>query len=128
MITLPLGGGILDYHNQAGTQFQTGIDSGASIAASITGSTLSWNITLTDQYCSPGTFHHLRLFDSPDGVSDKVLLDNIAPSLQGSLDISKLHLKPGAHKLYLKLVGKAGIFNKVSLGAPYSVQTKQKRR
>ena len=98
----------------SGHQFQTGIDNGASVAVSLKGSTLSWATTFSDEYGSAKTLHHYRLFDSPDGVSVTVLKDNIPPSLKGSLNISALPAQPGAHKLYLKLVAKAGIFNKIS--------------
>jgi len=99
---------------ESGHQFQTGIDNGAYVAVSLKGTTLSWKTTFDSEYGSTKTLHHYRLFDSPDGVSVNVLKDNLPPSLQGSLNISGLPIEQGEHKLYLKLVGKAGIFNKVS--------------
>jgi hypothetical protein len=99
---------------ESGHEFQTGIDNGASVAVSLKGPTLSWTTTFDSEYGSAKTLHHYRLFDSPDGVSVNVLQDNIPPRLNGSLNIAGLPVEQGAHKLYLKLVGKAGIFNKVS--------------
>jgi hypothetical protein len=103
---------------EAGTQFQTGIDNNASVSATLTGTTLSWQTTFKGSLGSPDTLHHYRLFDSPDGVSVTVLRDDIPPDLKGSLNIGELNLGPGAHTLYLKLVGKAGIFNKISNAVP----------
>jgi hypothetical protein len=107
--------------HEAGTAFQNGIDNCASVHASLRGTKLTWSTVFDDPHSSPKTLDHYRLLDSPDGIEVKVVKDRIPPSLEGSLDISTLHLEPGPHVLYLKLIAKPGLLNKLSQPMPVTL-------
>ena len=103
---------------EEGTEIETGIDNCYAIGAAVSGSTLSWSLSIASDQpnaatdATEQTIDHYEVFDSSDGEN----LTRVATSPRGSrsVDLSTLPLGCGARTLYVKAVGVPSIFNKIS--------------
>jgi hypothetical protein len=104
-----------DYNE--GTEIESGIDNCYTVSASAAGGTLSWNLNATSSYASVTTVSHIEIYDSPDGENLTLLMQQPAAA-SGSWSLSSL--APGTHTLFVRMVGKNSILNRISSGIPYS--------
>lgn len=109
-----------------GTELETGVDSCYSVSASIASNTLSWSVTSTDSTYAPtssgaptGTQNdHWRIWACTTADTQcTVFKDGIALSTL-SQDVSGIPV--GAYHLYVQLVGKPMIWNKLSGSVAYT--------
>jgi hypothetical protein len=98
---------------EEGTEIETGIDNCVTIAASVTGQTLSWTISGQEN-----TLHHYSIYASTDGVN----LEPVGTVKAGthSADLSAYSLSAGASTLYVQAVGQPSILNHMSEAVAYS--------
>jgi len=104
-----------DYNE--GTPVETGIDNCYTVSASVSGSTLNWQAAAGNANASPSTISHWLVFDSTDGG---VTYQQVAslPASTTSYDLSGLG--PGPHTLFVKMVGRADLLNRVSNQATFN--------
>ncbi len=98
---------------EEGTEFETGIDNCVAVSASVSGSTVSWNLT-----GQRNTVDHFTVFASQDGQNLMWLAD--APAAASSLELAQFGLPAGNYTVYVKAVGKPSLTNKMSAGAQYT--------
>jgi hypothetical protein len=115
---LPFAGVVTWNDYEEGTQIETGIDNCLSLATSVSGTVLNWQLNFSNASGSESTVHHYLVFDSTDGQN----LKQVASLLPGthSLDLKTLTLSSGAHTLYVKAVGQPSILNKMSNAVSYT--------
>jgi hypothetical protein len=99
---------------EEGTAIEMGIDNCVSVAASISGSMLSWSLS-----GQPNTVDHLNIFISLDGLN-LMPLATLATSSR-SLDLSSFSLAAGGYTLYVQAAGRPSLTNKISGPVKYSV-------
>ncbi len=105
-----------DYNE--GTEIESGIDNCYTVSASTFGSTLSWTLDPSDTtYATLATVSHIEVYDSPDG-ENLTLVASLPAALTGSWSLSSL--PSGIHTLFVRMVGKNSILNRISPGVPYS--------
>ncbi len=105
-----------DYNE--GTEIESGIDNCYTVSSSTFGQTLTWTLNATNsQYASLMTVSHIEIYDSPDG-QNLTLVASLPAALGGSWSLSSLH--SGVHTLFVRMVGKNSILNRISAGVPYS--------
>ena len=100
---------------EEGTEIETGIDNCVSVAASMSGSVLSWSISGG----SESTIDHYTVFISTDGTNLMPLGD--FPVGTNSLDVSTFSPAAGSYTLYVKAIGKPSIANKMSNAATLTI-------
>jgi hypothetical protein len=108
-----------------GTEMETGIDNClSSLSASISGSTLSWNVAFN----APGdqtTLHHYAIFYSTDGSTGQNIteLADVAVSGTGSTGSYTYTLPsnlPNPTVIYVKAVGQPMLTNHMSAGVTFA--------
>ncbi|HVX56355.1 MAG TPA: hypothetical protein VHA37_01375 [Candidatus Saccharimonadales bacterium] len=104
-----------DYNE--GTEIETGIDNCMRVQASVSGATLSWTLVASSRLATMATVSRMEIYDSSDGERLK-LLARVRPTAKGTFDLTGL--SPGEHKLYVRMVGKNSILNRISAAVPYS--------
>ena len=104
-----------DYNE--GTPIETGIDNCYQVAASVSGSTLTWQANAANGNANPATISHWLVFDSTDGGSS---YQQIASLAAGSTSYDLSGLPAGTHTLFVKMVGRADILNQVSGTVTYA--------
>ena len=104
---------------EEGTETETGIDNCASMAASVTGSTLNFAPAFSASTGSERTVDHYEIYISQDGQNLMHLTD-AAVGIR-SLNLSSYSLAPGTYILYVKMVGQSGILNRMSGAATYTI-------
>ncbi len=104
-----------DYNE--GTEIESGIDNCYTISAATSGSSLQWQLNTSNPNASLSTVSHLEIYDSPDG-QNLTLLATQPAAASGSYDLSKL--SPGTHILYVRMVGKNSILNRISSAVTFS--------
>ena len=97
---------------EEGTAIETGIDNCVSIAAQVSGSTLTWNINGQEN-----TIDHYTVFVSQDGTN-LTSLGDIAVGTH-TLDLSQSGLQHTAYTVYVKAVGKPSLRNQMSNAVSY---------
>ena len=89
-----------------------------TVSVSVSGQTLSWALNSTNKnFASLATVARIEIYDSTDGVH-ATLLATQAPAARGSCKVGSL--ASGVHRLYVRMVGKNSILNRMSPGIPYS--------
>jgi hypothetical protein len=114
-----------------GTAIEPGIDNCWTVAASVSGSTLTWSLNVANTQVNASTWatvdtvDHLAIWDSPDGQS-LTLVGNVpmGTARTGTVDLSALPLGSGARTLYVEAVGKPSILNHLSNGVAYTAGTR----
>lgn len=105
-----------DYNE--GTEIESGIDNCYRVSGSVSGQTLSWALNPTNSaLASLTTVADIEIYDSDDGTHLRLLVTE-TPGASGSFDLTKL--AAGTHTLYVRMVGKNSILNRISPGIPYS--------
>ena len=104
-----------DYNE--GTEIESGIDNCFEVAASTAEQTLTWTLTANNTYASLTTVSHIEVYDSADG-QNLTLAASLPAALSGSWSLS--NLASGTHTLYVRMVGKNSIQNRISSGVAYS--------
>jgi hypothetical protein len=99
---------------EEGTELESGIDNCVTIAASLTGSMLGWNITGAE-----ATLDHYTVFISTDGQNLMPLTD--AAAGVHALDLSGFALDPGSYTLYVKAIGRPTLTNHISGAVAYNI-------
>ena len=99
---------------EEGTEIETGVDNCVTVTASVSGTTVSWNIT-----GQMNTVDHFTVFASQDGENLMWLAD--APTIASSLDLAQFGLNSGNYILYVKAVGKPSLTNKMSGGVQITI-------
>jgi PKD repeat protein len=100
---------------EEGTEIESGIDNCAVLAATVTGSTLSWSI---GSKASESTIDYYRIFISTDG-QNLMKLASIAAGTH-SLNLSQYNLAARPYVLYIEAMGKASIVNHMSPPVSFS--------
>lgn len=104
-----------DYNE--GTEIESGIDNCYSVAAAVSGETLSWSLNTSSDYASLTTVARMEIYDSLDGQA-ALLLTTQAAAASGTYSLSGL--PTGSHTLFVRMVGKNSILNRISPGVSYS--------
>jgi hypothetical protein len=92
---------------EEGTEIETGIDNCVTVNASVSGTTVSWNIT-----GQMNTVDHFSVFVSQDGQNLMWLADEA--TTVSSLDLAQFGLPAGNYTVFVKAVGKPSMTNKMS--------------
>jgi hypothetical protein len=104
-----------DYNE--GTEIESGIDNCYTVSASTLGQSISWTLNATNSYASLTTVSHIEIYDSADG-ENLTLAASLPAASNGNWDLG--NLPSGAHTLFVRMVGKNSIQNRMSSGIPYS--------
>jgi hypothetical protein len=105
-----------DYNE--GTEIESGIDNCYTVSARTAGQTLTWTLNATNSdYASLTTVSHIEVYDSADG-QNLILVGSLPAALSGTWSLSSL--PSGAHTLFVRMVGKNSILNRISPGVTYS--------
>ena len=104
-----------DYNE--GTEIETGIDNCYTVSADISRSSITWQLNTSSANANLSTVSHIEIYDSPDG-KNLTLLDTQAAADSGSYSLSSL--SPGTHTLFVRMVGRNSILNRISTGVSYS--------
>lgn len=106
-----------DYNE--GTEIESGIDNCYSVAAHAEGSQLLWSLQSRAQYASLATVSHIEIYETGNGNRLKLLTQ--APAAQsGTYPLSEL--RPGKHVLFVRMVGRNSILNRISQPLEVSVK------
>lgn len=101
---------------EEGTEVETGIDNCGSVSASVSGTMVKPIPSFTGQG-SEETVDHYEVYLSVDGEH---LMDAGSVAVGGApFDVAALGLAPGAYKVFVQMVGKSHILNRIS--APVQV-------
>jgi hypothetical protein len=107
-----------DYNE--GTEIESGIDNCYTTSGSVSGQTLTWTLNPTNSaMASLSTVAYMEIFDSPDG-QNLTLLTAIPVATSSSGTYSLSGLASGNHQLFVRMVGKNSILNRMSSGIGYS--------
>jgi hypothetical protein len=105
---------------EEGTAIESGIDNCVSVAASISGSTLTWSVQGAPSGMNPeATIAKYLVYVSLDGQKLMQLTEKAVGDR--TLNLASFGFDPGTYKLYVKAVGKPSIVNKVSGAVTYNV-------
>ncbi len=102
-----------DYNE--GTEIETGIDNCFTVAAEVKGTVLQWRLESANEFASLATVSHVEIYDSTDGENLR-LIDSVPAERSGTWDLAVL--PAGSHKVFVRMVGKNSILNRMS--APVS--------
>src|SRR5262249_9930764 len=100
---------------EEGSELETGIDNCVKLAATVSGTSLSWSLTSGTE----STIDHYTVFISTDG-QNLMSLGDVASGTH-SFDLSAVALAPASSTLYVKAVGKPKMTNNMSAAATYNV-------
>ena len=105
---------VVTWHDyEEGTEIQTGIDNCLTVSASVTGSTLNWNVA------SDSTLDHYVAYISADGQNLMSLGDYSVGTT--SLNLAPFNFAPGTYYVFVQAVGKPSIKNQMSASAVYTI-------
>ena len=105
-----------------GTEIESGIDNCLSIAASISGNTLSWSLSGSGQ---ESTVDRYRIWSTPASDGQNLTLQReITAGGAHSLDLTTLALTSGTtYTIYVQAVGKPTILNHLANGVSYTASS-----
>jgi hypothetical protein len=106
-----------DYNE--GTEIESGIDNCLRVEASVSGTTLSWSLVGTSRLATTGTVSRIEIYDSTDG-ENLTLLQTVPHAAKGTFDLASL--RPGPHQLFVRMVGKNSILNRLSSPVAFTQQ------
>jgi PKD repeat protein len=99
---------------EEGSELESGVDSCASVAASVGGATLSWTLS-----GSPAVVDHYNVFLSLDG--ENLMKLTSLDSAQRSLDLAGFGLAPGNYVLHVQAYAKPSLRNAMSNAVSYTL-------
>jgi hypothetical protein len=98
-----------DYNE--GTEIETGIDNCFTVSAEVKGTVLNWRLDASNEFASLATVSHVEIYDSSDGENLR-LIDKVPAERSGTWDLGVL--PAGAHKVFVRMVGKNSILNRMA--------------
>jgi hypothetical protein len=98
---------------EEGTEIESGIDNCVSVNASVSKSSLNWNITGNEN-----TIDHYKVYVSTDGKNLMSLTD--VKTGIGSMNLCSFSLGSGNYQLFIQAVGKPTLRNQISAPVTYS--------
>ena len=104
-----------DYNE--GTEIETGIDNCYTVGAGVSGNSLKWQLNASSANASLSTVSHIEIYDSFDG-QNLTLLGTQAAAASGTYSLSGL--SSGNHTLFVRMIGKNSILNRISSGVSYT--------
>jgi hypothetical protein len=105
-----------DYNE--GTEIESGIDNCYTVTARVDNDNLIWNLNSTkSEFASLSTVSHVEIYDAKKG-HELMLLANVPPAINGTYPLASL--SRGKHELYVRMVGKNSILNRISPGVEIS--------
>lgn len=104
-----------DYNE--GTEIESGIDNCITVSAAMDGTTLSWTLNTTNRTATIATVSHIEIYDSTDGQNLK-LIESLPAAIKGTWNLDAL--APGSHQIYVRMVGKNSIINRISSAVPFT--------
>jgi hypothetical protein len=104
-----------DYNE--GTEIESGIDNCYTVAAAVHGATLTWSLESASPFASLATVSHIEIYDSSDGQNLK-LLDGVPAARSGTWNLAGL--PGGSHQIFVRMVGKNSIQNRISTAVVFS--------
>ena len=99
-----------------GTEIETGIDNCYTVSAGVNRSSLKWQLNASSASASLSTVSHVEIYDSLDGTNLS-LLGTQAAAANGTYNLS--NLSHGTHTLFVRMIGKNSIINRISSGVTY---------
>ena len=99
-----------DYNE--GTSIEDGIDNCFTVTASVTGSTLNWQLHPSSSAASTTTIAGFQVYDSTDGGTTYQPFGGLQPA--GAASIGLTGLPAGSTKLIVKMVGQPEILNRAA--------------
>jgi hypothetical protein len=99
-----------------GTEIESGIDNCYTVSAAVSRSALQWQLDPTSSYAGLSTVSHIEMYDSLDGTNLS-LVGTQAAAASGNFSLSSL--SHGTHTLFVRMVGKNSILNRMSSGVTY---------
>lgn len=106
---------------EEGTEIETGIDNCATMSASVSGGTLNFGPSFSSSSGSESTVDHYAVWVSTDGQNLMELAQ--LPAGSRTLNLSSYSFAAGTYYLYVQMVGKPSILNKMSGKVTYTVAT-----
>lgn len=103
-----------DYNE--GTEIETGIDNCYTVSAAVSHSSLNWQLNALNYDANLSTVSHIEIYDSPDGAN-LTLLASVPAAANGAYSLK--NLASGSHTLFVRMVGKNSILNRISTGIAY---------
>lgn len=103
-----------DYNE--GTEIETGIDNCYTVSAGISGNSLNWQLNPSSAGASLSTVSHIEIYDSVNGQNLTLLAAQPAAA-GGTYSLSGV--SSGSHTLFVRMVGKNSILNRISTGVTY---------
>lgn len=103
-----------DYNE--GTEIESGIDNCYTVIAGVSGNSLKWQLHAASSYAGLSTVSHLEIYDSPDG-QNLTLLGKQSAAASGTYSLNTL--SAGTHTLFVRMVGKNSVLNRMSSGVTY---------
>jgi hypothetical protein len=100
---------------EEGTEIESGIDNCVGVSATLTGNSLQWKITGSED-----TIDHYTVYVSSDGQSLMPLADQATGTY--ALDMCGYSLAAGNYKLFVQAIGKPNLKNQISAPVPYAPQ------
>jgi len=100
---------------EEGSELETGIDNCVKLAATVSGTSLSWSLTSGTE----STIDHYTVFISTDG-QNLMSLGDVASGTH-SLDLSGANLSAGNYSLFVKAVGRPLLTNNMSAAVLYTL-------
>jgi PKD repeat protein len=100
---------------EEGSELESGIDNCVTIAATVSGPSLSWSLTSGVE----STIDHYTVFISTDG-QNLMSLGDVAAGTH-TFRLGAVQLAPATYTLYVKAVGKPTLTNNMSAPASYTV-------
>jgi hypothetical protein len=98
-----------DYNE--GTEIESGIDNCLTVKAEVEGTMLHWSLESTNAFASLATVSHVEIYDSNDGENLR-RIDTVPAERSGTWNLAAL--PAGSHKVFVRMVGKNSILNRMS--------------
>jgi hypothetical protein len=103
-----------DYNE--GTEIESGIDNCYTVRAEIQNKQLTWKLESSNRLANLMTVSSIEIYDSSDG-KNLTLLDKVKPATTGTWSLAGL--RSGSHTIYVRMVGKNSILNRISPGVSF---------
>ncbi len=103
-----------DYNE--GTEIETGIDNCMTVKAGVNDGALTWSLQSSNRLATLATVSHVEIYDSTEG-EHLSLLESVPPAPHGTYSLAGL--PAGPHQLFVRMVGKSSILNRISAAVAF---------